>query len=318
MSICCRYIHQSKIKEKFFGVVELQELTAESLAMKIKLFLESIGLELKNCVSLSYDGASIMSGRCNGLQSIIREMANNPCPYVHCHAHRLNLVLVDVAKNVKMVGGTMGLLEAIYAFQSCSMLRNELFNFYKETSTGNKVITVPQHSDTRWVAKYKGVQFFKDQLACVINALQKCGQSSKPKEAAEARGLLIQIKSFDVAFTLVSLEGILQIVNILSKQLQSSSIDVGKCLKLIRATIDQLQQLRTDTKFEEFIQETEELCKNCNIGKLESYKMTGNRLNSFGVLSIEKEASYELINHPDPVVDEFASKKDRRLQFVMK
>ncbi|XP_054259802.1 zinc finger MYM-type protein 1-like [Macrosteles quadrilineatus] len=265
MSICCRYIHQAKIKERFLGFVELQELTAESLAIKILSFLESNGLDIKNCVSQSFDGASAMSGKLNGVQTLIREMAKNPCPYVHCHAHRLNLVLVDVAKNVQIVRETIGLLEAIYAFQSSSTLRHKLFIFFKETKTGKKSITVPQHSDTRWVAKYKGVEFFKNNLDSVINALKKCTESSKPREAAEARGLLIQIQSFNVTFTLVSLEGVLKIVNILSKQLQSSTIDVGKCRKLVKATRDQLEELRSDAKFESFFQETAQLCNDCEI-----------------------------------------------------
>lgn len=65
-----------------------------------------------------------MSGVNNGVQAIIRKESDNPCPYVHCHAHRLNLVLVDLAKQVDFVGDTFGLLEAIYAFQSVSPLRH--------------------------------------------------------------------------------------------------------------------------------------------------------------------------------------------------
>ena len=44
-------------------------------------------------VAQCYDGASVMSGRLNGLQAIMRK---DVCPkgiYVHCWAHRLNLVV---------------------------------------------------------------------------------------------------------------------------------------------------------------------------------------------------------------------------------
>lgn len=46
--------------------------------------------------------------------------------------------------------------------------------------------------------------------------------------------------------------------------------------------------------------------------------MTEKRLNSLEVLSIVKEASYELFSHSDPVTDEFAFQTSRRLQLVMK
>jgi hypothetical protein len=47
--------------------------------------------------------------------------------HVHCHAHRLNLAIVDVAKDIDGVGDTFGLLETIYALQSVSTLRNVAF-----------------------------------------------------------------------------------------------------------------------------------------------------------------------------------------------
>jgi hypothetical protein len=208
MSICCRYVLESGIRERFLGFVQLTKLDATALANKIKDFLNCVGLNIQLCVSQSYDGASVMSGKFNGVQALVREMTGNPCPYLHCHAHRLNLVLVDVSKHVQSVNDTIGLLEAIYAFQSASTLRNELFSFEVKTKSGTKKLKVPQHSDTRWVSKYKGVHFFKTQFTSVVEALQKCAQNkAKPKEAAEAKGLLTQFRSFDVIFFLVCLDG---------------------------------------------------------------------------------------------------------------
>jgi len=69
MSICIRYVHNSVIKERFLGFVQLKELNANNaLSCNIKLFLNNFGLDLSNCVSQSYDGASVMSGQFNGVQ----------------------------------------------------------------------------------------------------------------------------------------------------------------------------------------------------------------------------------------------------------
>jgi len=62
MSICIRYVHNSVIKERFLGFVELEELNANALSSNIKLFLNNFALDLSNCVSHYYDGASVMSG----------------------------------------------------------------------------------------------------------------------------------------------------------------------------------------------------------------------------------------------------------------
>lgn len=47
MSICCRYLDSSGIKERFLGFVELKYLDAQSLANTIKDFLDRIGLDLQ-------------------------------------------------------------------------------------------------------------------------------------------------------------------------------------------------------------------------------------------------------------------------------
>ena len=45
-------------------------------------------------VSQGYDGAAVMSGCVSGVQKRIRDLVPQAI-YVHCHAHCLNLVLVD-------------------------------------------------------------------------------------------------------------------------------------------------------------------------------------------------------------------------------
>lgn len=104
-----------------------------------------------------------MAGSANGVQVKIRKLSKNKCLYIHCYAHRLNLVLVDVAKSVEIVDDT---IEAIYAFQSSSTLRYKTFSdVHKDCET---ILKVPQHSNTRWVAKYKRINFLLIQFEHVI------------------------------------------------------------------------------------------------------------------------------------------------------
>ncbi|XP_022166373.1 zinc finger MYM-type protein 1-like [Myzus persicae] len=190
MSICIRYLHNLKIKERFLGFVELNDLNAQALCDGIIFFLNNVGLDVSNCVSQSYDGASVMSGAFSSVQTKIRELAQNPCPYIHCHAHRLNLVLVDVTKNIQEVDEILGLLEAIYAFQSVSTIRHHAF--LHETK-----YKVPQHCETRWVSKHKGITFFKNHFIDILKVLNAFRESTKKQEAAEAKGLAIQFAKFE-------------------------------------------------------------------------------------------------------------------------
>ncbi|XP_022180189.1 zinc finger MYM-type protein 1-like [Myzus persicae] len=234
MSICIRYVHNSVVKERFLGFVELKELNANALSCNIKLFLNNFGLDLSNCVSQSYDGASVMSGQFNGVQKKIKDMSGNLCPYIHCHAHKLNLVLVDVSRKVEEVHDTIGLLEAVYAFQSSSTLRYQVF-FDK---TGSKV---PMHCDTRWVSKFKSIRYFKNNFTLVLTALKECTESSKSKEAAEAK------------------------VNILSLNLQTTTLDYSRCAKLIKSTMEQLINLRSEKIFINIYNEAVSVFQTSNI-----------------------------------------------------
>jgi hypothetical protein len=214
------------------------------LSSEIKLFLNYFGLDISNCVSQSYDGASVMPGQFNGVQKKIKDMSGNLCPYVHCHAHRLNLVLVDVSRKVEDLHEVIGILEAIYAFQSSSTIRHQIF-FIK---TGEKI---PMHSNTRWVSKFKSIRYF----GTVLLALKELSKSVKSKEAAEAKGLLVQLKSFKIIVLIFCLDYVLSIVNTLSLSLQSASLDYSCCEKLIKSTAEQLNNLRTKEMFTDIYNE---------------------------------------------------------------
>ena len=72
-------------------------------------------LDLTCIVSQGYDGASRMSGHCSGVQTRLKEFAPQ-IVYIHCHAHILNLVLVDSVKAVPDATQFFALLESLCFF----------------------------------------------------------------------------------------------------------------------------------------------------------------------------------------------------------
>ncbi len=60
-------------------------------------------------MSQGYNGASVMSGHCSGVQTRIQR-AVPQAVYVHCNAHCLNLALVDSVKGVKVAAEFFALL----------------------------------------------------------------------------------------------------------------------------------------------------------------------------------------------------------------
>ena len=64
-----------------------------------------------------------MSGNRSGVQTRIRELVGSECVYIHCYAHRLNLFLVDTARNIQEENNFFGLMEAVYKFFKASSRR---------------------------------------------------------------------------------------------------------------------------------------------------------------------------------------------------
>ena len=70
-------------------------------------------------MSQGYDGASVMSGCCSGIQERIKAVAPMAV-YIHCYVHCLNLVLVDSTKSIPEAAEFFALLEVLYVFMSAS------------------------------------------------------------------------------------------------------------------------------------------------------------------------------------------------------
>ena len=88
LAIVVRYIDPDSILivERFLTYIVATNLTAESLSKYILDTLQLYNLDVKMIVLQGYDGASVMSGVCNGVQKRIRDVAPQAL-YVHCHAH---------------------------------------------------------------------------------------------------------------------------------------------------------------------------------------------------------------------------------------
>ena len=66
-----------------------------------------------------FDGLSIMNGDFNRVQAKFREKVPRAV-YIHCPAHRLNLVLTYCLKNISKLSEFFSVVQRIYAFISCS------------------------------------------------------------------------------------------------------------------------------------------------------------------------------------------------------
>ena len=169
---------------------------------------------------------------------------------MHCHAHRLNLVLVDACSTIQCLTDVIGLMQAIHCFIRASTVRHDVFKNI-QVEAGLHVMELPQQSDTRWVCKHKAVEVFKLRLDSILKTLEYFAElvGRNGKERAEAKGLLLQLRSLKVCFVLHLLDLLLPVVNCVSKYMQNKDADIATATDLVSSTVVALEAMRTDDTY---------------------------------------------------------------------
>jgi hypothetical protein len=104
MALCVKYVKNIDFVKRFLGFIDCSKNhDAESLFYYILWYLKKCKLSSKpQIVAQSYDGVNIMSRKFNGLQNKIK----NQYPYAiytHCMAHKMNLIVINMCKCVKVM-----------------------------------------------------------------------------------------------------------------------------------------------------------------------------------------------------------------------
>ena len=250
MSIVVRYALGGSIFERFLGYVAAKELNAQSLVGYITGFLQKVNISLKYCVCQCYDGASVMSGECAGVQARIKEIAPQ-ATYVHCYAHRLNLVLVDCVKGTRVAQDFFALLEALYVFLSHSKANARFMAIQTVQRAGMQPRQLKRLLETRWACRHDCIQAVHATFQAVLCTLEAIADGDDNNQRITAKGLLIQARSFHFVLCLVMFDRLLAVTNALSKLLQAESLDLTTAVSLVTATEETFQDYRCDAKWDE-------------------------------------------------------------------
>lgn len=117
LCICVCYLVGQEMRERIIAMEDVSlSRSAHSLSGIIYQKLEELKINAL-MVGQSYDGATVMSGVKNGLQAIIKE--RHPyAMYVHCLAHKVNLVLVAACKDNDLSCNFFNIMQCLYQFFS--------------------------------------------------------------------------------------------------------------------------------------------------------------------------------------------------------
>ena len=250
LSIVIRYVDvdTAEQNERFLTYVKASSLNAEGLSSYILTALHDNGLDPSGIVSQGYDGASVMSGHCSGVQQRIKAVAPMAV-YIHCYAHCLNLVLVDSTKSLSVAAEFFALLEALYVFMSASKANTVYTEKQSILYPEKPARRLQRLSDTRWACRYDAVDAICSTFDAVVAALQSIMDGDDKAKAIEAKGIFLQIYNFKFLMTLIIFWRFLFCTKQLSDHLQSTKMDMCKAADLVGGTLETLQCFRSDEEW---------------------------------------------------------------------
>jgi len=188
VAIVLKYATDKSVEvESFLGFFRTEKHDGQSLSELITGTLASLGLDIQNCVSQCYDGAAAMRGQYSGVATRITQI-NPRAMYVHCRAHVLNLVLVDVAKAVKSVRNMLGTVQELYVFFHASGKRSTILEKII-VDAGLTKYTLKSLSDTRWWCRGEALKVIKCHFQQIATALQEITEEDT-NAGPQANGLL--------------------------------------------------------------------------------------------------------------------------------
>lgn len=264
MSVIVRYyddITNSPV-EYFVCMMRLTAVDSQSIFDSLSSIVEKqLSLSWLDVVAVCFDGAATMAGCSNGVQSKCKEI-NSKIFYVHCHAHCLNLVLVDsIGRKNRIVFDFFGTIQFLYSFIEGSCIRHAtLEKVAKEINLTLK--TLKSISTTRWACRFEAVAAVKNNYLAIISAIQNiCDTTKIPDVRSKSRGLLMQLQTFEFIFALNMLHPLLLLIVKINSCLQAENLDLLNSLNMIKSLKLSISQLRSDDNlFKKIYNDTVECC----------------------------------------------------------
>ena len=243
MAIHVGCVYRAKKCERFLGFVALTETSGEVIAPEIIQFLERVGLDLQLLRAQGYDGAGNMQGAHRGAGSRIRRLWPKAI-VVHCEGHRLNLVVVDSVKGLRLVENAMGMIDELWTFFHYSPKRTHHLSDTRADPKYADCEAGQLHSfcRTRWVQRQSGLGVIAGAYVPIVEALASMdGEGWNTKTKCQAAGLMTNLESTQTMFSIFATKEILSSLKALTVKIQAPALDVFASFNLIEAVKAELQ-----------------------------------------------------------------------------
>lgn len=145
---------------RFLGLISITDASATGMFNELKSFLESCNLDLKRCVGIGTDGASVMCGRNHSLYSLMRD-ENPKLILAKCTCHSLHLACSEAT--AALPANIEFLVRECYNWFSCSPKRREQYRRIYSAINDCDPLKLISIANTRWLSVAAAVNRIIDQ-----------------------------------------------------------------------------------------------------------------------------------------------------------
>ena len=274
--IVFRYLVKDEVKERFWGFFLPENQKASGISGCILNELDSVlDNNVNKLVCQTYDGASVMSGKNQGVQAKIQEKYR--CAwFVHCHAHQVNLIVANSCNSNKGARIFFSNVEGLTNFFSKSPQRlNVLLEHFSDR--------LPRNSGTRWNFKHRSITKIKENFNKIVLALSTLENGNFSKETvSRASGFLKILNSSDFNFWLSLFYRVLYAVNIFFSKMQKLNLTVDETESSMETFKSEMQIIRnsnnTVSEQNSLCQQAKEVIDNIIVRVTSRFKFTGHLL----------------------------------------
>ena len=217
--------------------IEKSTANAETITALIVNELKSKGIDIQKMIGISTDGASVMTGKHNGVVKRLRDEVPELIG-VHCAAHRCSLAASQAAKFVPELQSYSRTVTSIFYYFSNSALRcNKLREI--QSLLDMPTLKYAEIHSVRWLSLEQAVRVIYRTFPSLLVTLEHEATNN-----ATAKGLLHEVKQFKFIYCTHILMDILPFLSRMSKVFQCDNIDFSKISPIVDSTISALNDLK--------------------------------------------------------------------------
>ncbi|KAG1653606.1 Transmembrane protein C17orf113 [Nymphon striatum] len=250
LAIYIRYLNPTtgQVHVSFAGNEHITDCTALGIENALIEFLHRKGIlnenndNISKCMGLGTDGASVMTGRLNGLGARLKRR-NPKLTQVHCAAHRLNLASSQAGKAIPYMSEYHRHIGILYRYYKDSSVKYDKLRELQDILHGNRK-QVKKPTSVRWLSIESAVTMILKSYDAILLSVENADAKKDPKAVALHRFMATSL------FLLITalLADVLCVIGILSLTFQKDTVNLSVIRHCVESTKETIQTMRQGSR----------------------------------------------------------------------